>query len=124
MGKLSDILRLLKEVYYFTSGLHLIENNYLTAELFNKIIIPDNRWVTIIHNTAIVDKSVILEPSILVMYNAYVALRIHINVNTNIGHDEKCGSLCHLATGATNVSCSSVGYCADVIVSATVLKKY
>lgn len=127
LGKLSDIPKLLKQGYYFAWGIHLIKNNKLTAELFRKIDIPDNRWATIIHKTAFIDKSVILDPGVFVMYNAYIAPRTHIGkctmikANTNIGHDVECGALSHVAMGATVVSCSKIGFCSDVAVSATML---
>lgn len=127
LGKLSDIPRLLDDGYYFAWGIHLIKKNYLTAELFNKINVPDNRWAKIIHKTAFIDQSVVLEPGVFVMYNAYIAPRTRIGkctmikANTNIGHDVDCGALSHIAMGSTVVSCSKIGYCSDVAVSATML---
>lgn len=127
LGKLCDIPRLLDEGYYFAWGIHIIKKNVLTAKLFNNIRIPDSNWATIIHKTAFVDKSVILEPGVFVMFNAYIAPRTRIGKcsmiksNTNIGHDVVCGALSHIAMGATVVSCSKIGYCSDVAVNATML---
>ena len=127
LGKLCDIPKLLKEGYYFSWGIHLVANNYKTAELFDKIDIPDERWATIVHETSFIDSSVILGPGAFVMYNAYIAPRTRIGkcamikANTNIGHDVICGDLSHVAMGATVVSHSTIGQCADIAVGATML---
>lgn len=127
LGKLSDIPEFLKKGYWFIFGIHLIANNYKTAELYDSINLPKNRLATIIHHNAFVDESVVLEPGCFIMYNAYIAPRTHIGestmikANTNIGHDVNIGRLSHIAMGATIVSCVDIGECSDVAVSATVL---
>lgn len=127
LGKLNDLPRLVEEGYYFSWGIHLIKQNDITAKLFDQINIPDERWATIIHKSAFVDKSVELEPGVFIMYNAYIAPRTHIGkctmikANTNIGHDVIIGALAHVAMGATVVSCSSIGFCADIAVNSTML---
>ena len=127
LGKISDISQLLKEGYWFIWGIHLIANNYKTAELYDSINLPKERLATIIHHTAFVDDTVIIEPGCFIMYNAYIAPRTHIGEstmiksNTNIGHDVSIGRLSHIAMGSTIVSCVNIGQCADVAVSATVL---
>ena len=78
LGRLCDIPRLIQEGFYFAWGIHLIGKNHLTAKLFEGIDIPDNRWATIIHKSAFIDTSVVLEPGVFVMYNAYIAPRTHI----------------------------------------------
>ena len=127
LGNLSDIPRLINEGYYFIWGIHLIARNYKTSELYDSLNLPKDRLATIIHHTAFVDDSVVIESGCLVMYNAYIAPRTHIGessmikANTNIGHDVKIGRLCHIAMGSTIVSCVEIGECADVAVSATIL---
>lgn len=127
LGKLSDIPRLIKEGYYFAWGIHLVARNYKTAELFEAIDIPDNRWATIIHKTAFVDSSVILAPGVFIMYNAYIAPRTKIGkctmikANTNIGHDVNIGAISHVAMGAIVVSCAMMGYCSMIAVGAIAL---
>ena len=127
LGKICDIPRLLEEGYYFAWGIHLIAKNHLTAELFDSIKIPDNKWATIVHKTAFIDQSVILETGCFVMYNSYIAPRTHIGkctmvkANTNIGHDVKIGPISHVAMGATIVSCASMGYCSDIAIGASML---
>lgn len=127
LGKLSDIPRLINEGYWFIYGIHLIARNYKTTELYDNLNLPKERLATVIHHTAFVDDTVVIEPGCLVMYNAYIAPRTHIGestmikANTNIGHDVKIGRLSHIAMGSTIVSCVEIGECADVAVSSTVL---
>ena len=127
LGKLSDIPSLVKQGYYFAWGIHLVGRNVKTAELFEHISIPEEQWATIIHHTAFVADSVVLEPGVFVMANAYIAPRTivgkcsMIKANTNIGHDVKIGPVSHIAMGSTVVSCVEIGYCATVAVSSTVL---
>lgn len=127
LGKIADIPRLLEEGYYFSWGIHLIGNNRKTAELFDSINIPDDRWATIVHRSAFVDRTVVLKPGAFVMYNAYIAPRTvigkctMIKANTNIGHDVKIGDISHIAMGSIVVSCVNIGRCADVAVNAVVL---
>lgn len=127
LGTLNDIPKLLEQGYWFIWGIHLITRNYKTAELYNTVSIPRERLATVIHHTAFIDESVVLEPGCFVMYNAYIAPRSHIGEstmiksNTNIGHDVTIGRLCHIAMGATIVSYVNIGDCSDVAVSSTVL---
>ena len=127
LGKICDIPRLIEEGYYFAWAIHLIGKNHITAKLFESLNIPDERWATIIHRTAFIDDTVVLEPGVFVMYNAYIAPRTHIGkctmikANTNIGHDVNIGAISHVAMGATIVSCANMGYCSDIAVSATML---
>lgn len=127
LGTLADLPHLAEEGYYFIWGIHLIANNVKTLELYNSLDIPKDRLATVIHHTAFIDDTVIIEPGCLVMYNAYIAPRTHIGEstmiksNTNIGHDVIIGKCSHIAMGSTIVSCVKIGICADVAVSSTVL---
>ena len=127
LGKLTDIPRLINEGYWFIFGIHLIARNYRTTELYNNLNLPKERLATVIHHTAFVDDTVVIEPGCLIMYNAYIAPRTHIGesvmikANTNIGHDVKIGRLSHIAMGSTIVSCAEIGECADTAVSSTLL---
>ena len=129
LGKLSDIPKLIEQGYYFTWGIHLIGRCVKTSDLFKSVCdcIPDERWATIIHKTAFIADSVILEPGVFIMANAYIAPRTRvgkctmIKANTNIGHDVIIGDLSHIAMGAIVVSCVELGYCSNIAVGATVL---
>ena len=127
LGKLADIPRLINEGYWFIYGIHLIGRNYKTTVLYNNLTLPKERLATVIHHTAFVDDTVVIEPGCLIMYNAYIAPRTHIGesvmikANTNIGHDVKIGDISHIAMGSIVVSCVNIGRCADVAVNAVVL---
>lgn len=127
LGKISDIPRLLDEGYYFAWGIHLIGRNIKTAKLFNSIEIPEHRWATIIHKTAFISKTAILEPGVFVMANAYIAPRTKIGkcsmikANTNIGHDVTIGPISHVAMGSIIVSCVELGFCSNIAVGSTIL---
>lgn len=127
LGKIVDIPRLLQEGYYFAWGIHLIGRNKKTAELFNSIEIPDDRWATIVHETAFISDSVVLEPGVFVMANAYIAPRTRvgkctmIKANTNIGHDVLIGPISHVAMGSIIVSFVELGFCSNVAVGSTIL---
>lgn len=127
LGKICDIPKLIENGYYFAWGIHLIGRNKRTFDLFKSISIPDDRWATIIHKTAFLADSVVLEPGVFIMANAYIAPRTTIGkcsmikANTNIGHDVVIGSLSHVAMGAIVVSCVELGVCSNVAVGATVL---
>ena len=60
LGKLADIPRLLEEGYYFAWAVHLIGRNVKTAQMFEALNIPDEKWATIIHHTAFIDSTVFL----------------------------------------------------------------
>lgn len=127
LGKLGDIPLLIEKGYYFVWGIHLVGRTVKTAEVFDSISIPDERWATIVHHTAFIDSSVVLEPGVFVMYNAYIAPRTRvgkctmIKANTNIGHDVTIGQVSHIAMGATVVSCVDIGRYCMVAVSSTIL---
>lgn len=127
LGKLSDIPQLIREGYFFIWGIHLIGRNYKTKELYDSLNLPKEKLATIVHRSAFVDDTVILEPGCFVMYNAYIAPRSHIGestmikANTNIGHDVIIGALSHIAMGSTIVSCVKIGCCSDIAVGAIVL---
>ncbi len=127
LGKLCDIPKLVEQNYYFAWAIHLIGRSPKTAELFNSINIPDDKWATIIHKTAFVSDSVVIESGVSVMANAYIAPRTLIGkctmvkANTNIGHDVEIAPLCHIAMGSNIVSFAHLGYCSNVAVGSTVL---
>ncbi len=127
VGKLADIPKLADEGYWFAWGIHLIGNNYRTLELYDRLDIPKDRLATIIHRSAFIDDTVTVSPGCFVMYNAYIAPRsvlgecTMVKANTNLGHDVNIGRLCHIAMGATVVSCANIGVCADVAVGSIVL---
>lgn len=129
MGGTSDIARLASEGYYFSWGIHLIAKNKATIEAYNRISVPKDRLVTIIHHSSFIAEGVTLEPGCFVMYNSYIGPRTYIGegtmikANTCVGHDVKIGRLCHVAMGAIVGSYTEMGECADVAIGATILDK-
>lgn len=127
LGRLEDIPELIEKGYYFAWGIHLVGRAIKTASVFESINIPDERWATIIHKTAFIDPSVILEPGVFVMYNAYIAPRTRIGkctmikANTNIGHDVNIGKVSHVAMGSSIVSCVDIGCYCMIAVGSTIL---
>lgn len=129
-GGTSDINKLAVEGYYFAWGIHLIARNKETIDAYNRIAVPRERLVTIIHHTAFIAEGVVIEPGCLIMYNSYIGPRTcigegsMIKANTCIGHDVKIGRLSHVAMGAIVGSYVEMGECSDVAIGATVLDKH
>lgn len=128
LGTLSDIPKLADEGFYFAWGIHLIGNNTKTVELYNRLDIPKERLATIVHHSAFISESVVLEPGCLVMYNAFIDPRTHIGectmikANTCIGHDCVIGKLSHVAMGVTLASYTHMGICADAALGSTTIE--
>lgn len=125
-----DISDLLKNTeYYFMWGIHMIGRNILTKKLFQKLNIPLNRFATIIHKTAFISNSAILEPGVFVMSNCYIGPQAHIGycsllmANSLIGHNTKVGPLCHFSVGSITSSYITIGRCSDVALGAKVIEK-
>lgn len=127
LGKICDIPNLIKEGYYFAWGVHLIGRNYKTVELFNTINIPDDRWSVIVHKSAFISSTAVLEPGSFVMYGSYIGPRTIIGkcsmvkANVNIGHDVIIAPLCHIAMGANVNSHVRLGLCSDISVDAQIM---
>lgn len=117
-----------QEDCYFAWGIHLIGRNPLTKQVFDRMNIPLERLVTIIHHSAFIAENVKLHPGVLVMAHSYIGARTELGVgtmvkaNTCIGHDVKSGPLCHFAMGSITGSYTSLGLCADIAIGATTLE--
>lgn len=73
LGGTDDVQELLKNPdYHFMWGIHMIGRNILTEKTFRKVNIPRERFATIVHKTAFVADSAVLEPGVFVMSNCYV----------------------------------------------------
>lgn len=130
LGGTDDVKKLLKnEEYYFMWGIHMIGRNVLTEKVFNKVNIPIDRFATIIHKTAFIADSAILEPGVFVMANSYIGPQARIGLctlimsNSMIGHNTVVGSLCHFSVGSITSSYITIGKCSDVTLGARVLEK-
>lgn len=115
--------------YYFMWGIHMIGRNILTEKLFQKVNIPKDRFATIIHKTAFVSQSAILEPGVFVMSNCYIGPQSFIGqctlmmANSLIGHNTVVGPLCHFSVGSITSSYITIGKCSDVTLGAKVIEK-
>ena len=122
LGGTNDINDLVAQDYYFAWGIHLIGRNMLTCKTFERMNIPSDRLVTIVHHSAFIGDGVILEPGVLVMAHSYIGPRTHIGMgsmikaNVSMGHDIICGPLCHFAMGAIVGSYTHIGICSDVAI--------
>lgn len=130
LGGTDDVQELLKNPdYYFMWGIHMIGRNIKTEEVFNKVAVPADRFATIIHKTAFVAQSALLEPGVFVMSNCYVGPQSHIGLcslmmsNSLIGHNTTVGALCHFSVGSVTSSYVKIGKCSDVTLGAHVLEK-
>ncbi len=129
LGGTNDINDLVAQDYYFAWGIHLIGRNMLTCKTFERMNIPSDRLVTIVHHSAFIGDGVILEPGVLVMAHSYIGPRTHIGMgsmikaNVSMGHDIICGPLCHFAMGAIVGSYTHIGICSDVAIGSVTLEK-
>lgn len=130
LGGTGDVQKLLENPeYYFMWGIHMIGRNILTEKVFRKVNIPQERFATIIHKTAFIAESAVLEPGVFVMSNCYVGPQSRIGqcslmmANSLIGHNTKVGPLCHFSVGSITSSYITIGTCSDVTLGAKVLEK-
>lgn len=130
LGGTDDVPKLLENPdYFFMWSIHMIGRNIQTERVFKKVNIPTNRFATIVHKTAFVANSAILEPGVFVMSNCYVGPNTTIGLcslmmsNALIGHNTLIGSLCHFSVGSITSSYVTIGKCSDVTLGARVLEK-
>ncbi len=130
LGGTGDVQKLLENPeYYFMWGIHMIGRNILTEKVFRKVNIPQERFATIIHKTAFIAESAVLEPGVFVMSNCYVGPQSRIGqcslmmANSLIGHNTTVGPLCHFSVGSITSSYITIGTCSDVTLGAKVLEK-
>lgn len=130
LGGTDDVQKLLEEPdYYFMWGIHMIGRNIFTEQTFRKVNIPRERFATIVHKTAFVADSAVLEPGVFVMSNCYVGAQARIGqcslmmANALIGHNTTVGALCHFSVGSITSSYITIGLCSDVTLGAKVIEK-
>lgn len=115
--------------YYFMYAIHMIGRNVKSEEVFLQLNIPKERFATIIHKTAFVADTAVLEPGVFVMSNCYIGPAAHIGMcslmmaNSMIGHNTKVGRLCHFSVGSITSSYVEIGDVSDVTLGAKVIEK-
>lgn len=130
LGKTDDVEELLKNTeYYFMWAIHMIGRNVLTEQVFRKVNIPRDRFATVVHKSAFIADSAVLEPGVFVMSNCYVGPNTTIGQcsllmsNALVGHNTLVGPLCHFSVGSITSSYITIGLCSDVTLGARVLEK-
>jgi len=129
LGGTDKVEELLERGFYFAWGIHLIGRNFQTREVFERISVPRDRLVSIVHHSAFVCDDVVLEPGCLVMSGAYIAPRTRlgsgtmVKSNVCIGHDVECGQVCHFAMGCRVASFVRLGEACNVAIGSIVLEK-
>lgn len=129
LGGTSDIKKFLCEDYYFLYAIHMIGRNVKSEALFHEMNIPLDRFATVIHKTAFVANSAVLEPGVFVMSNSYIGPSAKIGfctlimANALIGHNTNVGPLCHFSVGSITSSYITIGKVSDVTLGARVLEK-
>ncbi|MDX9907175.1 MAG: sugar O-acyltransferase [Bacteroidales bacterium] len=129
LGGTDDIDVYLKEDYYFIYAIHMIGRNAMTEEVFLRMNIPHERLATIVHKTAFVAKSAVLEPGVFIMSNCYVGPGAKLGycslmmANSLLGHNTTVGPLCHFSVGSITSSYIDIGKVSDVALGARVLEK-
>lgn len=128
VGKISSINHFLEATdYYFIWAIHLVGRNILTEKLFREANIPHDRLATVIHKSAFIAKSAVLDAGVFIMANSYVGPGAHIGcsslimANCSIGHNIEMGALCHCSVGSIMTGYSKMGLCADIAVGSTLL---
>lgn len=130
LGGIDYLPKLLEdESLYFMWGIHMIGRNVLTEQTFIRANIPTNRFATIVHKTAFIADSAVLEPGAFVMSNCYVGSLATIGqcslmmANSLVGHNTKVSPLCHFSVGSITSSYVNIGICSDVTLGAKVIEK-
>lgn len=129
LGGTDEIAKFLEQDYYFMYAIHMIGRNVKSEEVFNAMSIPIDRFATIVHKTAFVAKTAILESGVFIMSNSYIGPAAKIGfctlvmANALIGHNTSVGPLCHFSVGSITSSYITIGKVSDVTLGARVLEK-
>lgn len=130
IGKMVDVKRLVEETdYYFMFCIHTVGRNTLIEKTFNKTSIPLERLGTVVHRSAFVAESAVLEPGVFIMSNCYVGPQARLGhctmmmANTVVGHNSILGPHCHIAVGGIVSSYDVIGKCSSIAFGTIILEK-
>lgn len=129
MGKTNDLKKFIKEGYYFVFAIHPIGHGDIRIKLFDKLNIPKERLLTIVHPSSFVGYNTILKPGVVVMPNCYIGTATIVGdstlvmANSIIGHNNNIGRLCHFSASSVVGSVISVGDASDVSLNATIMER-
>ena len=130
IGKMVDVKRIVSETdYYFMFAIHTVGRNPLIEKSFNRVDIPFDRLGTVVHRSAFVADSAVLEPGVFVMSNSYIGPQTRIGrcsmmmANTVVGHNSILGPHCHIAVGGIVSSYDVIGKCSSIAFGTIILEK-
>lgn len=129
LGGTDDVSKFLKEDFYFMYAIHMIGRNVKSEEILIRMNIPKERFATIIHKSAFVANSAVLEPGVFLMAHCYIGPGSRLGyctlmmANTLMGHHTTAGPLCHFSLGSITGSYVTIGKVSDVAMGARVLEK-
>ncbi|HDK25815.1 MAG TPA: sugar O-acyltransferase [Candidatus Atribacteria bacterium] len=129
MGKTSDVNKFIEKGYYFIFAIHPIGHGDIRIKLFNKLKIPREKLLTIVHPSSFVAYNTILKPGVVIMPNCYIGTATIIRdstivlANSVISHNTNIGKLCHISAGSVVGSVITIGEASDVCLNATVIEK-
>ena len=129
MGKTNEVKKFIKEGYYFVFAIHPIGRGDVRIKLFNKLNIPKEKLLTIVHPSSFVGYNTILKPGVVVMPNCYIGTATIIGdstlvmANSIIGHNDNIGRLCHFSASSVVGALITIGDASDIALNATVIEK-
>ena len=129
MGKTEDVHKFGKENYYFVFAICPIAKGQVRINLFDRLCIPEERLLTIVHPSSFIGEGTFLSPGVVVMPNCFISIYTKIGVGTyinagaSIGHHSKIGRLCFCSRSSVIGSYISIGDASDVSLNATVIEK-
>jgi len=130
LGSTYDIEEFLKnDEFMFMYAIHPISRGKLREQIFNRMNVPIERYATIVHHTAFIPDTTVLEQGVLVMSGSYIgpATRIRhntlIKANCLIGHNNDIGKLSTFSAGSIVSSYVNIGKASDIAFGARVIEK-
>jgi acetyltransferase EpsM len=104
-----------------------IGNNQVRSEIVKKIGLPNNRFATLIHPSAIISPSAcigegtVVMPNCVISANAKIGKHVIINTGAIVEHDNHISDYAHISPNATLTGSVSVGEGTHIGASATVI---
>ena len=104
-----------------------IGNNQVRKEIFNRLNIPVDKFITLVHSTAIISETVdlgfgsVVMPSVVINADSEIGNHCIINTGSIIEHDCSVGSYAHISPNATLTGNVKVGAGTHVGSSATII---
>jgi sugar O-acyltransferase (sialic acid O-acetyltransferase NeuD family) len=129
IGKTNDINKFIEKGYYFIFAIHPIGHGDIRIKLFNKLNIPKEKLLTIVHPLSFVGYNTVLKPGVVIMPNCYIGTATIIGystlvmANSVISHNNNIGNLCHFSPGSVVGSVITIGDASDISLSATIIEK-